>query len=331
MMIIKQILTAINYCHKQGIIHRDIKAENILFTANDVNSQIKIIDFGISVKYQKDTKIKDKAGTILYIAPEVLNGSYDEKCDVWSTGVLMYLILCGEPPFYDSTRKGIVKLIRKGKVSFSQDVWSRVSAGCQQLIKMMLTLDPESRASCDEVLKHPWFSHDPKLSTLITKQYLDSMTKFAAGTTFSHALLTFIVTNIAHKDAHDDALKLFKSLDRDGDGKLTHEELVAGFIEVYPLKSRAEIETEVTNIITQIDSNQSGAIDFTEYLVAAMKQQINLSKSIINSAFRAFDTDGNGQISKEEFMKIMKNVSISDEEWSTFLKECDSDNDGQVK
>ena len=100
MNIMKQLLSAVNYCHQKGFVHRDIKPENVLFVHEDIESQIKVIDFGISVKIENDIKMKQKAGTLLFIAPEVLTGNYDSKCDIWSCGVFLYMILSGEPPFY---------------------------------------------------------------------------------------------------------------------------------------------------------------------------------------------------------------------------------------
>lgn len=112
--IMKQVVSAVLYCHLNGIVHRDIKSDNILFAGHDINSPVKLIDFGISVKFEKDTKLKDKTGTVLYIAPEVISGSYDEKCDIWSLGVLLYMLLCGQPPFYGSSRQEVMAKIKKG-------------------------------------------------------------------------------------------------------------------------------------------------------------------------------------------------------------------------
>ena len=114
----KQIITAVLYCHQNNIVHRDIKSENILFASKKPDAMVKLIDFGISMKYEENQKIKDKIGTILYVAPEVLKGSYDYKCDIWSIGVLMYLILCGYPPFFGNSRKAVAKKIVNSKVSF---------------------------------------------------------------------------------------------------------------------------------------------------------------------------------------------------------------------
>lgn len=112
----RQVINAVLYCHLNGIVHRDIKADNILFVRQDINSPIKLIDFGISVKFEKDTKLKDKTGTVLYIAPEVISGSYDEKCDIWSCGVLLYILFCGTPPFNGSSRKEVMQKIKKGVI-----------------------------------------------------------------------------------------------------------------------------------------------------------------------------------------------------------------------
>lgn len=238
-----------NYCHSQGIIHRDIKPENVLFVENDIESNIKVIDFGISVKHEKNTKVREKAGTILYIAPEVLGGSYDEKCDVWSCGVLLYLILSGQPPFYSKRREDILDMIKVGEFNFSREIWSRISRHAKDIIKKMLNIDPTRRPSCSEILEHPWFKYEKELSVIKTKTYIDNILKFDAKNSFSHAILTFLVTNIAHKDASDDALKLFRSLDKNGDGMLTEIELIEGVVKAYPFRKKSEIEMEVRDLI----------------------------------------------------------------------------------
>lgn len=158
--IMKQVMSAVLYCHLNGIVHRDIKSDNILFMTDDIHSPVKLIDFGISVKFEKDTKLKDKTGTVLYIAPEVISGSYDEKCDIWSCGVLMYMMLSGSPPFNGNSRQEVMARIKKGKFSFTGKIWNLISPEGKDLITQMLTLDPAHRPSCREVLGHSWFSKD---------------------------------------------------------------------------------------------------------------------------------------------------------------------------
>jgi calcium-dependent protein kinase len=158
--IMRQVVSAVLYCHINGIVHRDIKSDNILFLNQDISSPVKLIDFGISVKFEKDTKLKEKTGTVLYIAPEVISGSYDEKCDIWSCGILLYMMLCGVPPFNGSSRKEVMSKIKKGKFSFSSKIWSLISDEAKSLITLMLTMDPAARPSCREVLNHPWFNKE---------------------------------------------------------------------------------------------------------------------------------------------------------------------------
>lgn len=174
--IIKQVVSAVLYCHINGIVHRDIKSDNILFLNQDINSPVKLIDFGISVKFEKDTKLKEKTGTVLYIAPEVISGSYDEKCDIWSCGVLMYMMLCGVPPFNGKSRKEVMEKVKRGQFSFSSKIWNVISSEAKNLISQMLTLDPESRPSCREVLSHAWFNKD-NFTKISSTLILDNMRK----------------------------------------------------------------------------------------------------------------------------------------------------------
>lgn len=174
--IMKQVVSAVLYCHLNGIVHRDIKSDNILFAGHDINSPVKLIDFGISVKFEKDTKLKDKTGTVLYIAPEVISGSYDEKCDIWSLGVLLYMLLCGQPPFYGSSRQEVMAKIKKGRFQFKSKIWNVISTEAKDLISLMLTLDPQIRPSCREILSHKWFNKDDTTQTSQTL-YLENMRK----------------------------------------------------------------------------------------------------------------------------------------------------------
>jgi calcium-dependent protein kinase len=179
--VMKQIINAVFYCHTQGIVHRDIKSDNILFLYDKIDSPIKLIDFGISVRLEKDTKLKDKTGTVLYIAPEVIKGDYDEKCDIWSCGVLLYMMLSGSPPFYGKTRKEVINKILKGTVSFKQNIWGLVSSDAKDLITRMLEMNPFTRPSPLEVLSHPWFFKNKTSVKINSEVYLENMKKFEVG------------------------------------------------------------------------------------------------------------------------------------------------------
>lgn len=161
--VMKQILSAMQFCHKNQILHRDLKPENILIDSTesagceDEFPIIKVIDFGTAEIFKKDTLLSKQIGTPYYIAPEVLNNLYNEKCDLWSCGVIMYILLCGCPPFYGRNDQEIYAAIRSGKFSFRQKIWESVSQEAKNLITKLLDLDFDKRPTAEEAIKDPWF------------------------------------------------------------------------------------------------------------------------------------------------------------------------------
>jgi calcium-dependent protein kinase len=148
----------VNYCHKNNIVHRDLKPENVLLEASKDFDQIKIIDFGTSLKFDPSKFLDEKLGTPYYIAPEVLNKKYNEKCDIWSCGVIMYIILSGVPPFNGANDQEIMKNVKIGKFSFSDPCWTNMSDKAKDLIKKLFTYDINQRPSAEEALQHPWIT-----------------------------------------------------------------------------------------------------------------------------------------------------------------------------
>jgi len=327
--IMKQIINALLYCHLNGIVHRDVKSDNILFLKNDINSPIKLIDFGISVKFEKDTKLKDKTGTVLYIAPEVIEGSYDEKCDIWSCGVLMYMMLCGQPPFNGSSRKEVMMKIRSGKFAFKSNIWQLITSEAKDLITQMLTLNPDKRPSCRQVLSHPWFLKDQDVS-INSLTYLENMKKFEIHSQLIQAILTFISTNIIQHEDTKELAMLFKSLDSNHDGKLSRAEIEEAYKLAYPQYDRLAINKLVDSIFVQVDGNNSGQIDYTEYLISAMDKTKLMSRDKLEIAFKSFDLNGDGSISKEEWERCFGGIKLSDSDWKAFLEDVDSNKDGSI-
>lgn len=157
--IIKQVLSAVGYCHSKSICHRDLKPENILLDSSskqNAGNMIKVIDFGASQRFDPAKKMNQIYGTAYYIAPEILKSDYNEKCDIWSIGVILFILLSGRPPFGGENDKEILDSVRQGVFSFSGQEWKNISSDAKDFIKQMLMYDPNTRISAENALNHPW-------------------------------------------------------------------------------------------------------------------------------------------------------------------------------
>jgi len=154
--IIKSLLEAVAYLHVNDIVHRDIKPENILFVSKHEDT-IKLIDFGLSRRHEKgEAPMNNPVGTAYYMSPELLKGKYDRSCDIWSIGIVAYILLCGYPPFNGDTDKDIFDSIKRGKLDFSHPSWSTKSGTAKDFIKSLLRMKPKKRLTAQEALMHPW-------------------------------------------------------------------------------------------------------------------------------------------------------------------------------
>ena len=178
--IMKQLLEGVQYLHCCGVMHRDLKPENILLEANKEFDQIKIIDFGTSLVYDPNRSLDEKLGTPYYIAPEVLNKNYDSKCDIWSCGVITYILLSGMPPFNGQSDQDIMKKVRQGAFDFEDRVWSNISDKAKDFITQLLTYNKDERPSAEVILQHAWLEELANLAVdeSLALSVLDNMKGF---------------------------------------------------------------------------------------------------------------------------------------------------------
>jgi len=173
-----QILNALIYCHSKGICHRDLKPENLLYCSKEEKSKLVIGDFGLAKKC-RDNPMKTCCGTPQYVAPEVLAMQpYTTKVDCWSVGVILYILLCGYPPFYADTHPRLYAKIKEGKFRFDKDDWHGISDGAKDLVKKLLAKDPAKRYSAREAKGHPWLQSAQKYTTPLGKNYLERVRRF---------------------------------------------------------------------------------------------------------------------------------------------------------
>ncbi len=326
--VMKQLLSAVNYIHTNSICHRDIKPENILLDTKKDNI-IKIIDWGTARFFDKNKKMNKISGTPYYIAPEVLFEKYDEKCDVWSCGIIMYILLCGYPPFNGENDSEILAKIKLGKFSFPDEEWEHVSDSAKDLIKKLLTFKPEERPSASLCLEHGWIKDNNKrtINPTLGKKCLSNMRKFHAGRKLQQAALTYIVNYLMTKEEKNEMLEIFQSLDTNGDGVLSREEIYEGYRQTL---GDVEAKKEVERIMNEIDMDQNGTIDYNEFVMAATNRQKMLQKEKLEATFKIFDKDGNGSISKEEIKSLLCARSDDKKIIDEIIKEVDSNGDGEI-
>ena len=316
-------MSAIAYCHTNNICHRDLKPENILYESKSEKSLIKVIDFGLSAFRHSDF-MKIRVGTAYYIAPEVIKGKYNEKCDIWSAGVILYILLSGSPPFNGPNDNEIYAKISKMKYTFPEKKWKNISKEAIDLIKSMLC-EEEKRPSAMTVLENPWF-------TKVDSQPEKPLENFDARTLVNYinvnrlkkVVLTFIATRLKDNEV-EKSRKIFEGFDKNKDGTITFEEWKTGLI----LLNIVE-EKKITELFNSIDTDMSGRIDYTEFLAATMEQKMYLKEKRLFEAFKAFDKDNSGKITKSEIMKLLKLEEESNEKIAELIKDIDTNGDGEI-
>lgn len=340
--VMKQIFSAVNYCHKNGIFHRDLKPENILIEESIDNMiNIKIIDFGTSEIFKKDKIFHHQIGTSYYISPEVLKNKYNHKCDLWSCGVIMYILLSGSPPFFGKNEDEILKCVQTGKFEFKSRIWKRISDSAKDLITKLLEVDVDKRLSAEEALQHPWLcslndsfetqnetffrSEAPKLSL---KKIIKNMTNFTTLKSLQRAVIYFIIHHFSTVDDVREFKNIFIKFDKDKDGKLTRDELIDGFNECKYINIS---ESNLSYIIDNIDIDQNGFIEYEEFLAASCEVKKLLTDQNLRIAFDFFDKDKSGKISVEELRNILELEKSRDKVMiKRLVDDTDLDGDGQI-
>eukprot|EP00933_Yihiella_yeosuensis_P037587 TRINITY_DN31580_c0_g1_i1.p1 TRINITY_DN31580_c0_g1~~TRINITY_DN31580_c0_g1_i1.p1 ORF type:complete len:549 (-),score=122.50 TRINITY_DN31580_c0_g1_i1:54-1637(-) len=326
---IRQILAAICYLHAHRFAHRDVKPENFLFHDKSQDSQLKIIDFGLACQFEPGQRMSTKAGTAYYVAPEVLKGDYDEKCDVWSAGVISFVLLCGYPPFSGDADPDILKKVKAGVFEFRSPEWDPISQGAKNLITQMLTVDPTIRPSAEVVLMSPWLKYkgSPE-SGRLSKDFVQRIKTFHASSKLRKVALTAVAQQLPDDDI--EALQnTFKALDQNGDGTLAFEEVKEAMVQ-----SGLKVPKTFEDMLQAVDCNGSGSLDYTEFLAATIDQKLYMQRDVCWAAFRIFDLDGDGKITREELGKVLNGDNVQAclgaGKLQRMIQEVDKDGDGAI-
>jgi calcium-dependent protein kinase len=308
-VIFRKIMSAIEYSHNAGICHRDLKPENILYL-NDNNDEkenpLKLINYIFS-KHFKIHKLSSKVGSVHFTAPEVLDNTYTEKCDIWSAGVLLYLLLSGTLPFNGSEESIIFSKIKSFKYDMNNGIWDNISNEAKDLIKHILVPEKE-RYSAKEVLAHPWFNVVNDIKDKSINIDFNIFKRYSEENTLKKIVLHFIVSRLDDKEIVN-LKELFKKFDKNSDGQISYEEFEKGFIE-YQNKNHSFNQNDIKNIFNIIDINKNGKIDYPEFIATSLVGRKEIIERRLLEAFATFDKNQTGKIKKEDFIKAL-NIDIS--------------------
>ena len=344
-LIMQQVLSALSYAHKRNIVHRDIKADNILVTkekngAGEHEYLIKIIDWGFAT-YQDPqfSKLRLRCGTLDYNAPEVFQGEYNEKRDIWSAGCLLYAFVANRPPFFADTDAELQSKILIGKIDLQTGSVGRVSAECKDLIKKLLTYRYQQRVSAEEALQHPWFAkalQDVALSQELPREALQRLKSYRAESKLKEAVYSYVASQLLSEKEKQSFRNSFTALDRNKDGQLSKEEIIQGYEEFQGLPHEFAVR-EAESIMLEADMDKSGSIDYNEFIAVMVKRHQALRQQRLRQAFSLFDQDGDGFITSQEIQNIIGDPSETATDkssgptlWQELVAEADENGDGKI-
>ncbi|KAL5566339.1 hypothetical protein UlMin_029503 [Ulmus minor] len=322
----KTIVGVVEACHSLGVMHRDLKPENFLFDTEDEDAALKATDFGLSVFYKPGESFSDVVGSPYYVAPEVLRKHYGPEADVWSAGVILYILLSGVPPFWAETEMGIFRQILQGKLDFESEPWPGISESAKDLIRKMLERNPKKRPTAHEVLCHPWIVDDRIAPDKpLDSAVLSRLKQFSAMNKLKRMALRVIAERLSEEEIGG-LKELFKMIDTDNSGTITFDELKEGLKRV----GSELMESEIKDLMDAADIDNSGTIDYGEFLAATVHLNKLEREENLVSAFSFFDKDGSGFITIDEVEQACKEFGLNDLHLDEMIKEIDQDNDGQI-
>eukprot|EP00928_Gymnodinium_smaydae_P038331 TRINITY_DN26464_c0_g1_i1.p1 TRINITY_DN26464_c0_g1~~TRINITY_DN26464_c0_g1_i1.p1 ORF type:complete len:712 (-),score=107.19 TRINITY_DN26464_c0_g1_i1:290-2392(-) len=347
-VLMRQVLSAVNYLHgSRHIAHRDLKPENFLVLKRTTTEMLhlKLIDFGTAKHFNKEP-LKTKVCTAHYVAPEVLKRGdveYTEKVDVWSCGVMLYMMLCGFMPFHSDDDSEILKIVKKGKYSFTPEaVWSHITAPAKDLIQKMMCVKVQDRCSASQAFNHDWVQSKQEsggIALAPAQCIVKSMGKFLTNNRLKRVALQVIARQISD-DEIQKLRDVFTKIDADNSGTLTIEEIDDALVTLGVPKDK---RSQMGAIMRRVDVDGSGELEYTEFLAAMLSPEQYLQEAVCKGAFCILDVDGDGELSKKDLQSLLHNensyvessegISLSKaamEEIETIMNEVDVNGDGGV-
>ena len=341
-IIFYQVFSGLCYLHENDILHRDMKPENILISKKEIdlitNEEyfwIQIIDFDCAKIFEQNIKDNIIVGSIYYLAPEVLNKEYDEKCDTWSVGVILYMFLVGKPPFDGHDNNEIVNSIKTKEYDENNEKLAQSSPEVRDLIKGLLNKNTEERLSAKQALNHPWFKkfNGRKLFENFKEkdiqQFIDNLFNYTFHSKIQQLVIAFLVHNLPTSDSSRNILKLYRYFNVAGDCKLTKNELITGLSKY---RDEVEVRRKVGTLFLLLDADNNGFIEFEEFLRACIDKKEILTEEYLKYAFKFLDKNNDGNLTVQQICSafLISGNKMFEIALSKDINDVDEDGDGNI-
>ena len=326
--VMKKVCHGIAYCHAHNVMHRDIKFENIMYETKDKDSDVKLIDFGLSTKYAVSEHLNDIVGTPYSIAPEVVSADvgYGPKADMWSIGVVAYMMLVGCVPFGGSTSDDMMAAICKGR--FNTQRLARFTPAAQEFIANLLVVDPDRRWNAEDALQSRWLTDlvpDEQLSAEAAPRIIHSIERFRNYSKFKKMAL-MVVAHRSDSAAMMNMRDAFMAIDKQNTGYITLEELHDVLSEHMPHDADFE---RVKTLFEGMDQDHSGKVHYLEFLAATLEESELHRTDELLRAFDRIDSDNTGGISGQNLKQMLGN-DADDDEINQLIADADLKQNGHI-
>lgn len=336
----RHMLLALNYIHSHGIVHRDLKLENFLYLRKDTN-YLKLIDFGFSNKWDPSStdRLKQCVGTAEYVAPEVMSQSYTSQCDMWSLGVIGFILLDGYMPFSGRLLSGSESSLRIGNISApclelnnevqvpTYALGENNSAEAHDFIKSLLEVDPSKRLTAQQALSHPWISGscEERQQEAAMRTCCQALLYFSHASKFRRCCLEMMAWSLSYEDRVK-VRDCFLSLNRSQQGTIPLAELKHVMVDKLNLTDEKEVE----QVFQALGNDHSQEIYYSSFLAAMLESEIDVREEVLTDTFRRFDTDRVGYITTARLREVLGSKVEGETVDEAFISEADVTKDGRL-
>ncbi|CAK9165090.1 unnamed protein product [Ilex paraguariensis] len=324
----RTIVEVIQICHNHGVMHRDLKPENFLFENKKETAPLKAIDFGLSVFFKPGERFNEIVGSPYYMAPEVLKRNYGPEVDVWSAGVILYILLCGVPPFWAETEQGVAQAIIRSVVDLKRDPWPMVSDNAKDLVRKMLNPDPKQRLTAQEVLDHPWLQNANKAPNVSLGETVRARLKqFSVMNKLKKRALQIVAEHLSVEEVAG-IKEGFRVMDINNKGKINIDEMRAGLQKL----GQQIPDSDLQMLMDAGDVDKDGHLDYGEFVAISVHLRKMGNDDHLHKAFEFFDRNQSGYIEIEELSDALADEVETNNEAVTnaIMQDVDTDKDGRI-